>query len=72
VCFIYFAREAAGASMHPAFPAPSVHEGNALAKPGHIALREREDVSEERRRVFDSFRHSGARVSANYGAQLRT
>src|SRR5277367_6346192 len=27
VCFIYFAREAAGALAHPAFPAPSVIEG---------------------------------------------
>ena len=33
VCFIYFAREATGASMHPAFPAPSVIEGISCNNP---------------------------------------
>jgi hypothetical protein len=31
VCFFTFAREAAGAQKHPAFPAPSAFEGHDLA-----------------------------------------
>jgi len=27
VCFLFFAHKAAGALTHPAFPAPSLHEG---------------------------------------------
>jgi hypothetical protein len=41
-----------------------------MQQPGRIAPREGEYVSEEAYLI--SFRHSGARVSANYGAQLRT
>jgi hypothetical protein len=35
-----FAREAAGAAEHPAFPAPSVFGANDIAKPGRVTPRE--------------------------------
>jgi hypothetical protein len=41
VCFLSFAREAAGATAHPVFPAPSVLlEGNFMHPSGAIAPRE--------------------------------
>jgi hypothetical protein len=37
VCFYHFAREAAGATAHPVFPAPSVLlEGNFMHRSGAI------------------------------------
>jgi hypothetical protein len=46
VCFFPFARKAAGAAKHPAFPAPSLFfEGKRFARLGQFVPRERGGVS---------------------------
>jgi hypothetical protein len=59
VCFQYFAREAAGATAHPVFPAPSVLlEGNFMHRSGAIrAARMRINVQRhyERSEAIHSF-----------------